>query len=466
MTDSMVATTEIHLPHKFKLRGYQEAVHDHMIAPTPLGEELGDMRAGKRACMVWHRRTGKDKECFAQEIVPAAFERVGVYHYYFPTATGGRKILWNGIDKSGMPFMDHIPKGLIAGKDKQQMIIEFINGSIFQIIGSDRTESVGTNPVGSVFSEFSKQNPRWWDLVRPILAENGGWAIFNWTPRGKNHAYRMDKMARKNPKWFHEMLTVDDTNAISMEAIQDDRDSGMSEAMIQQEYYCSYDLSVEGAYYSRTIAQMIDNDKIGTVNHDRHNLVYIVLDFGYTTAIWFVQMIGVNCYCIRYYEESGQSIEGYAKMFRRLAETEEYEYGPVIVPCDMDSNGTKIITGESALETLRGLGFNAVPLKVEKSVKEGIDRTIKFLPRCYIDDKNCAQGIVCLEQYHEKLNKAMSTDLNPVFTGVPDKDGFDHGADAMRYVSLAAQEGKLRSRANPGMTAQQSKDAWAKYRRT
>ena len=146
---------DIHLPYKFKARDYQQPVHEYMVSETPLGKELNDRRAGKRACTVWHRRSGKDKTFFADHMVPAMFERVGVYHYYFPTATDGRKILWNGIDKGGMPFLDHLPKKLIKGKDKQQMIIELVNGSIFQILGSDRTESVGTNPVGCVFSEFS-----------------------------------------------------------------------------------------------------------------------------------------------------------------------------------------------------------------------------------------------------------------------------------------------------------------------
>ena len=431
---------DINLPCKFKPRLYQEPIHEYMVSETPLGLELKDRRAGKRACGVWHRRAGKDKSYFAQEVVPAMFERVGVYHYYFPTAADGRKILWNGIDKDGMATLDHLPKELRVSMDQQQMIIKMVNGSIFQILGSDRTESVGTNPVGCVFSEFSKQNPRWWDLVRPILAENGGWAMFNWTPRGKNHAFRMDRMARNNDKWFFQKLTVDDTGAISMDAIQDDRDSGMSEAMIQQEYYCSYELSVEGAYYSKTLSEMTDNMQIGTVNHDKHHLVHIILDFGYTTAIWFVQEIGVNVHVIRYYEEAGKSIEDYGKMFIKLREDEGYEFGSIIVPCDMDSNCTRIITGNSALETLRSLGFKAEPLKKEVSVKEGIARTNKFLSRCYIDAKNCEQGLVCLEQYHEKLNKAMSTDLNPIFTGQPEKDGYDHGADAMRYVSKAFLE--------------------------
>lgn len=435
---------DIHLPHKFTARDYQEPIHAYMVSPTELGKDLNDRRAGKRACMVWHRRTGKDKTCFADHMVPAMLERVGVYHYYFPTATDGRKILWNGIDKAGMRTLDHLPKELILSKDKQQMIIELKNGSIFQIIGSDRTESVGTNPVGCVFSEFSKQNPKWWDLVRPILAENGGWSMFNWTPRGKNHAYRMDRMARNNLKWFFQKLTVDDTGgAIDPQAIQDDRDSGMSEAMIQQEYYCSYDLSVEGAYYSKVMGRLMDNGQIGIVNHDPHHQVYAVLDFGYTTAVWFIQEVGVNAHVIRYYEESGKSIEEWGQYLIDLKQNEGYNFGNIIVPSDMDSNATRIITGKSALETLRGLGFPAKPLAKERSVREGITRTIKFLHNCFIDSKNCEQGLVRLESYHEKLNKAMSTDLNPVFTGVPDKDGNDHGADGMRYVSKAFEEGLI-----------------------
>lgn len=456
---------DIRLPHNFKARSYQQPIHDYMVAQTDLGKELGDRRAGKRACGVWHRRSGKDLTYFSDHIVPAMFERVGVYHYYFPTGADGRKILWNGIDKSGVPFMDHLPKQLIKARDKQQMIIELVNGSIFQILGSDRTESVGTNPVGCVFSEFSKQNPRWWDLVRPILAENGGWAMFNWTPRGKNHAFRMDRMARGNPKWFFQKLTVDDTGAISLEAIQDDRDSGMSEAMIQQEYYCSYDLSVEGAYYSKMLSEMTDNGQIGIVNHNKHHQVHIILDFGYTTAIWFVQEVGVNVHCIRYYEEKGKSIEDYAKMFIRMKEQDGYEFGKIIVPCDMDSNATRIITGQSALDTLRDLGFNAEPLKKETSVQEGITRTNKFLTRCFIDSKNCEQGLVCLEQYHEKLNRAMSTDLNPVFTGVPDKDGYDHGADAMRYVSKAFEEDMI-SQSVSNVTTDQIAKWTREYSRT
>ena len=149
------------------------------------------MDAGyKRAVCVWHRRAGKDKTLI-NLVVKKAHERVGCYYYYFPTGTKGRQTIWDGIDKDSFPFLEHIPKEIIRKKNDQEMKIVFKNGSIFQIIGTDRTEVVGPNPVGCVFSEYALQDPRAWNYVRPILSENEGWAVFNSTPRGMNHLYQL-----------------------------------------------------------------------------------------------------------------------------------------------------------------------------------------------------------------------------------------------------------------------------------
>ncbi len=123
----------------------------------------------KRAVAVWHRRAGKDKTLI-NLIIKKAFERKGTYYYYFPTQAQGRKIIWNGMDKAGMPFLDHVPKELIAQKKDQEMLIKLTNGSIIQIVGTDRGEVVGPNPVGCVFSEYSLQNPIAWQFVQPILS--------------------------------------------------------------------------------------------------------------------------------------------------------------------------------------------------------------------------------------------------------------------------------------------------------
>src|SRR3990167_2019975 len=168
---------EITLPYMFTPRDYQLPV-------------LKALDSGyKRAVAVWHRRSGKDK-VFLNYLIKSMYKRVGAYYYFFPTYRQGRKVIWQGMDRSGMRFIDHIPKALRKRTHDQDMIIETKNGSLLQVIGTDNIDAVvGSNPVGCVFSEWSLQDPSAWDFIRPILAENGGWAVFNYTPRGKNHGW-------------------------------------------------------------------------------------------------------------------------------------------------------------------------------------------------------------------------------------------------------------------------------------
>ena len=201
------------------------------------------MEKVKRAVVVWHRRSGKDKTAI-NITVSKMFERVGIYYYFMPTYSQGKKIIWDGMDRSGMPFLDHFPKPLIKSKNETELKIELKNGSLFQIIGTDKIDAiVGTNPVGCVFSEYSLQNPKAWDYIRPILAENGGWALFLYTPRGMNHGWKLLQQAKDSDNWFWEILTVDDTKAIGKEVLEQENKE-MPSDLYQQEYYCKF---LEGA---------------------------------------------------------------------------------------------------------------------------------------------------------------------------------------------------------------------------
>ncbi len=205
---------------------------------------LQAMEGGKkRACLVWHRRSGKSKTLL-NFAIRQAFERVGTYYHAFPEYGQGRKILWDGIDREGHPVMDyHVPKEIRSASNSQEMKISLINGSVWQIIGADNYDSlVGPNPVGLILDEWavSDKYPMAWDYFRPILAENAGWAVFPFTPRGRNHGFNLYQNALANDDWFCEVRKVSDTKAIDLEAIESERRSGMSEDMIQQEFYCSF----------------------------------------------------------------------------------------------------------------------------------------------------------------------------------------------------------------------------------
>jgi hypothetical protein len=415
---------DIQVPYKFIPRDYQLPFWQAMDSGI------------KRGLKVWHRRAGKDKNDL-NFMIKKMFERKGLYLYYYPTMTLGRKALWDGMDRDGFPFIGHIPADAIDGRpNNQEMRIRLRNGSIFQVVGTDRLEVVGPNPVGVCFSEFSKQNPRGWEYVRPILRENGGWAVFNFTPRGKNHAYDLYKMATTNPRWFCQKLTIEDTGVVTPEDVEQDRIEGMTEDMIQQEYYCSFDLGVEGSYYSKYMSIALTDGRMAIVPYDESTPVFTFWDLGVSdaTAIWFVQFVGKEIHLIDYYENVGESITHYIKTVKE----KDYYYGQHFAPHDVIAR--HLSTGGSTFDMAHKLGFQFEIMPKPPSIQEGIELARSILRQCWFDDKKCRRGIDCLENYRKEYNEKTRA-----YSTKPRHDEFSNGADAFRILATAYRQGMINS---------------------
>ena len=409
---------DIHLPVNYKARSYQ----------IPFWEAM--QSGNKRAVLVWHRRAGKEKTCW-NYLIMQAFLRVGIYYYFFPHFSQGRKILWDGTDKDGFSLLKHIPAEAIYGKpNSSEMKIRLKNGSLIQVIGTNNIDSiVGTNPIGCVFTEYSLQDPLAWTFIRPILLENGGWAVFNFTPRGSNHGKDLYEMAKNNKDWFCQLLTVDDTKILSPELIQKEREEGMSEDMIQQEYYCSFTLGIEGAYYAKYMQDARDEDRIGRVAWKKQSRVNTAWDLGYgdSTSIIFFQVIGNEIHIIDYYENHGEGLPHYVKV---LAD-KPYLYKDHFAPHDIDSHAFS--SGMSAREVGLGLGIKFIVLPTLKiRLEEGIEALRGIFPRIYIDEINCKYLIKCLENYRKEFDTRLE-----VYKDRPLHNKFSHGADAARYLAIA-----------------------------
>ncbi len=214
----------------------------------------------KRLIHIWHRRAGKD--LVDLNIMIGEMARTpGNYYYFLPTYSQAKKVIWEGKTKEGVPFLNFFPPELIVGKPNDtELKIKFTNGSIFQLIGTDNIDSiVGSSPIGCVFSEFPLQNPQAWNFIRPILAANGGWAIFNGTPRGRNHAWQVVQAAKENALWFWEVLTVNNTHAISTDVLAEEQRQ-MPQALYNQEYLCEF-LEGAGQFFRRIHANKYPKDK-------------------------------------------------------------------------------------------------------------------------------------------------------------------------------------------------------------
>ena len=415
-----VSENAIELPCGYKCRDYQV-------------EFWEAMKSGKkRAVLVWHRRAGKEKTCWNYLIMQAC-RKVGIYYYFFPHFSQGRKILWDGVDKDGFKLLNHIPKGLLDGDpNSTEMKVRLRNGSIIQVIGTNNIDSVvGTNPCGCVFTEYSLQDPVAWQLIRPILVENGGWAVFNFTPRGANHGKELYDMARLNPDWYCQMLTVDDTKVVTPEQIQAERDAGMSEDFIQQEFYCSFTLGVEGSYYAKYLQDARDEDRIGNVAWNKQGRVYTAWDLGYgdSTSIIFYQVVGQEIHVIDYYEAHGEGLPHYAGVLK----DKPYIYAEHYAPHDIDSHSFS--SGLSAREVGASLGLRFVVLPTLKiRIEDGIEAVRGIFPRIYIDEKKCKHLVKCLENYRKEFDTRLE-----VYKERPRHDKYSHGADAMRYMAIAVK---------------------------
>ncbi len=410
---------EVEVPYNFTARDYQR--------PSFRAFASGIRRIVK----IWHRRTGKDKSDWCLLVREAATGRVGTYWHVFPTYTQGKKALWDGIDRDGFRIRDHCPPALIKGKpNESDMSIDLINGSVLQVIGADKVDSlVGTNPIGIVFSEYSLMSPGVWQFLQPIIIENGGFAIFNFTPRGANHAQDLYEMAQGNPRWFAELLTVDDTGVLNAEQLAEAR-AGTSEEVFRQEYYCDFEAGNEGSYYGRLLASAKAAGRLGDVAVDPALPVHTAWDLGVgdATAIWFFQVVGRERRYVDYYESSGEGLPHYIRVLQQRG----YVYGRHFAPHDIEVR--EFSSGTSRLETARQLGirFEVLP---QGNLEDGIEAVRLLLPRCWFDAERCKDGIAALRAYHKAFD-----DKRQTWRTSPEHDWSSHAADSFRYSAMANVE--------------------------
>jgi phage terminase large subunit len=437
---------KLRLPYNWKPRPYQ--------LPAWNAWESGI----KRSLLVWHRRAGKD-EISLHKAAVAGHERVANYWHCLPMYEQARKAIWEAVNPhSGKRRIDEaFPKEIRAGTDNSSMTLEFKTGSIWRVVGSDNPDSlVGAPPAGIVFSEWALCNPSAWGLLQPILLENGGWADFITTPRGKNHVHGMLNMARKNPNWFAEVLTVDDTGQVSEEQLEEVRKSYVSlygeeaaEALIQQEYYCSFEAAILGAYYGKEMARAAREERIGLVDPDPNYPMHTAWDLGASKTsdsmvVWFWQVLPGRINVVGCYASHGYGIQHYADVIKEYADRVGCQRGDDWVPHDArqiemgswEKNPTSPDYGKAKqrIEVMIECGLN--PRKViDHRVEDGIQAVRQLLPRCHFDEDGCGQGIEGLRQYCTEWD-----DDAKIFKPTPKKDWAAHYADGFRYLAMAYRE--------------------------
>lgn len=426
---------EIHLPNDFTPRPYQKPYMAYFD------------RGGKRAIWVCHRRAGKDLTAIHQEC-KMMHERVGMYWHIYPSFEQARKAIWEGFTRDGKRIMENVFPGffdpkragsIVRRKDEQQMLVETKNGSIWRLLGSDRIEVVGAGPVGVCFSEYALAKPRAWNLIRPMLRENNGWASFITTPRGKNHAWEMFRDAQKNPAWFCQVLKLTDTNAFkewgyksATEVYDAERREGMPDALIRQEYDCDWTAALVGAIWGELIEEIENSEKVLDFKHPSDG-VFTVWDLGISdsTAIWEFQISnnGSRFDLIDFYQSHGRKLSH----FFDLLESRGRDYVKHWLP--HDAIARTLQTGVSIIDQfIARYGQSKVARVPRLSLVDGIQAARWLLQQDIRFHSRCHEGIEALKHYHYEYDENEKT-----FGTMPEHDWASHPADAFRYGAIIAK---------------------------
>lgn len=333
----------------------------------------------------------------------------------FKRFASSKKSYISKVQYEGMVYCVSVPSGVIKVRRNGK---EMWSGNSI----------VGTNPYGCVFSEYAIQDPRAYQFISPILRANGGWALFISTPRGKNFFFDMYNMAKQNRNWFAYKLTLDDTKHISQEELQMERDEGlMSEDLIQQEYYTSFTMGVEGAYYAKYIDKMRLAGRISTVPYEIGYKVHTAWDLGVSdsTCILFFQVVGQTIHIIDCYENSKEGLEHYAKVVLN----KDYVYGKHIAPFDI--NVREFGSGMTRLEKAKQLGIKfAVADSI--SIEDGIESVRSALSKVWIDEKSCIPFIKAIENYRQEWDPK-----HMVYKPRPLHNWCSHFSDCLRYLCIS-----------------------------
>jgi phage terminase large subunit len=420
------------LPNNWTPRPYQEPVWNYLN------------NGGKRACLIWHRRSGKDDLALNWAAV-ASQRRIGDYWHMLPEQSQARKAIWDAVSPhTGERRIDQaFPPEMRDRTRDNDMMIRFRNGSTWRLVGSDNYNSlVGSTPAGVVYSEWALADPKAEAFLRPMLAESKGWAIYITTPRGANHALATYNLAKSDSRWFAELLAADDTGVFSPDALESELtdyqklygvDDGR--ALFNQEYHCSFEGAFVGAYYGAYLSRAQRDGRIGNIPIDRTIPVHTAWDLGISdsTAIWFIQRAGREFRLIDYHEGSGVGLDEYARILEDRRNLHRWTYGTHYFPHDVVHRELGN-AGKSREDTLKKLGI--IPKVVPQSnVNDGINAVRQLLDQSWIDEKRCDRGLQALRSYRREWSDKLQT-----FRDAPLHDAASHGADALRTFACGHRE--------------------------
>lgn len=377
---------------------------------------------------VAHRRAGKTVADINELVIGATKCRLPNprFAYVAPHLNQAKDIAW--------VYLKEYTAFLSPKINESELWVELPGGARIRIYGADNPDRLrGIYLDGVVLDEFGDMDPTiWTQVIRPALSDRKGWAAFIGTPKGKNTFHKLWIEAEDDPDWTRLMLKASETGLLDAKELADARKM-MSDDEYAQEYECSFDAAVRGAYYARELneAEASDPPRVTSVPHDPRLLTHTAWDLGMadSTVIWFIQTHGRETRVIDVVKGEGQALDWYV----REIQSRGYLYGNHYLPHDVEVR--ELGTGKSRKEVLEGLGVNNIVVCPNIPLHDGIQAVRMLLPTCWFDKAKCKDGIEAMRMYRRDYDEKRQE-----FRTTPLHDWTSHYADAFRYFAVGHQE--------------------------
>ena len=246
---------------------------------------------------VWHRRAGKTVAAVNQLIKEVIMSRhwMPVGLYVAPLRNQAKRVAW--------PLLKHYTREIPGVQANEgDLVLSLPGNRRIYCLGADNPDAArGLGAVYAIFDEVAQMDPTMWSqVVRPMLAETGGGASFIGTPKGRmNLFHRLYQDAEGREDWWRDLLTVSDSHLIPANELRDIR-ADMPGNEYEQEFLCSFNAAITGAYYGAEMAAAEKEGRITKRKHDRTLPTVVSLDLGWSdlTVAWWAQVEGNQVYLV------------------------------------------------------------------------------------------------------------------------------------------------------------------------
>jgi hypothetical protein len=383
-------------------------------------------RTERWACLVAHRRAGKTVAAI-NDIIRAAItskDTMPLFGYISPYRSQAKSIVWEYLKFYSQP--------IAADSNESELTVTLLNGSKIRLFGADNADAIrGLGYSGIYMDEFGDFKPSvWGNVIRPALSDRQGWAVFGGTPKGKNQFWDIRQTAAKlKDEWFLLELPASKSGLLPDGELAAAR-AQLSKDQYDQEYECSFEAAILGAFYGEDLREATDEGRICKVDYQKEVPVHTAWDLGYRddTAVWWYQVIRNEIHVLDYYAVSGANIDELGAVIK----AKPYKYGKHYLPHDARAK-TLASGGKSVIEQMaEHLGINNMAIVPDLGVQDGIQAVRQMLPQTWFDEERCFDGLEALRKYLREYD-----DDTKAFRQTPRHDWTSHPADAMRMLAIA-----------------------------